>query len=69
MFVFAAVVGPLLHAYVYGAVPPAADTVADPSAFPQLEFTLDVVNAKAVGSSRVVDADELHALASVVVNV
>jgi hypothetical protein len=69
--VMVAPVPELLHAYVYGDVPPEPDAVADPSE-PPLQLTLVeelMLAVTAVGSVIVTDTVSSHPLASVTVTV
>ncbi len=52
---------------MYGPVPPFADTVKDPSGFPHVDGTVDVVAFSAEGSVIVVLTIDVHPLASVTV--
>ena len=61
-------VSPLLHAYVYGAVPPPADELTEPSLIPlQLALAPDKLNDKALGSEIVAEVPVVHPLTSVTV--
>ena len=52
---------------MYGPVPPFADTVNEPSGFPQVDGRVETVAFKAVGSVIVVLEMVVHPLASVTV--
>ena len=69
--VFVAVELPLLHKYVYGAVPPEVPTVAEPVDPPlQLTLVLEEIEAdKAVGSVTIVEAIMVHPVVSLMVTV
>ncbi len=64
------VVSPLVHTYVYGAVPPLTVKSADPVLSPKHKASLATATpVNSVGSATVALAEAIHPFASVIVTV